>query len=216
MDVATLCPSCWAELSFVEQPFCALSGLPFTVDMGEGALDTSVLTRKPLYRQVRASLRYNGLLRHLLHRFKYSDALDLVPIFSHFMARAGKDILVPDAVLVAVPLHWRRYARRLFNPALLLAQALRTHVPLEVSPKVLRRVRFTKPQYGFSAKERKLNVKGAFMVPKAHANTIVGRPVVLVDDIMTSGATITACTQALLKAGARHVDVLVLARVVRE
>src|SRR5262249_24349642 len=145
---------------------------------------------------------------------KYGDRLDLAPIMGQWMARAGRELLADADALIPVPLHWRRLWVRRFNQSAALAGVISglAHVPL--IHRGLKRTRATPQQVGKSKTERADNVQGAFRVAAEHEPDIAGRRLLLIDDVLTSGATVDACTRALLRAGASHVDVLIFARVV--
>jgi ComF family protein len=145
---------------------------------------------------------------------KYHDRTDLAPSMGRWMARAGKELLDDADLLVPVPLHWRRGFSRRFNQSGALARAIQRHSHVAVSRDALRRIRPTEHQIGLSRSERAANVQGAFQVDKARRAEIQGRRVILIDDVLTSGATVDACARALLRAKAAQVDVLVFARVV--
>jgi ComF family protein len=130
------------------------------------------------------------------------------------MTRAGAELLADADVLVPVPLHWTRLWQRRFNQSSALARAISKLSGVPAADHLLTRARATPPQFGLARKERARNVQGAFEVPKASRVEVKGRKLVLVDDILTTGATVDACTKALVRAGASRVDVLVLARVV--
>jgi ComF family protein len=161
---------------------------------------------------------FDETARVLVHALKYGDRLDLAPMMGRWMANAGRELTAEADLLVPVPLHWRRQWARRFNQSALLAAVVaklsgRTD-GLRVSHRALKRVKATAQQVGLARSERALNVQGAFRVPAAAKAEVAGRRVVLVDDVLTSGATIEACARALLRAGAASVDVLVFARVV--
>jgi ComF family protein len=168
----------------------------------------------PSYQRARAAVRYDDTARALVHAFKYGDRLDLAPMLGNWMMRAGHELLDGADALVPVPLHWTRLWTRRFNQAAALASAISkiSHVPVAHDP--LRRVKATAQQVGLSRKDRASNVQGAFRVPPAAKAEVAGRRLILVDDVLTSGATSDACARALLRAGAAQVDVLVFARVV--
>jgi len=150
----------------------------------------------------------------LVLSFKYGDRLDLAPMMGRWMARAGRELLQDADALLPVPLHWRRLWARRFNQAAALAGAISDISGVPVRHDVVARVRATPQQVGLSKTERADNVQGAFRVPAGQKANIAGRRLVLVDDVLTSGATVDTCARALLRAGAAHVDVLVFARVV--
>jgi ComF family protein len=205
---------CWSKLSLIEPPYCARLGIPFAYDPGAGLLSMEAIANPPAYDRARAAVRYDDVARTLVQAFKYSDRLDLAPMMGRWMARAGRELLADADALIPVPLHWRRRWARRFNQSAALAGAISALCGVPVAHGGLKRVRATPQQVGRSKAERAENVQGAFHVPAEHRADITGRHLVLVDDVLTSGATVDACTRALLRAGASHVDVLVFARVV--
>ena len=214
-----LCTSCWQGFSFISAPHCACCGTPFAEDLGAEALCAGCLARPPRYHRARAALVYDNESRRIVLPFKHGDRTDIARACGGWMARAGADLL-PSADLVApVPLHWRRLFMRRYNQALLLARiVVRTAPPgrtLHLAPDLLRRRRWTGSQAGLKAKERRRNVREAFDVHPKWQPHVAGKTVLLVDDVLTTGATVEACARALQRAGAQRVDVLTLARVIR-
>ena len=211
-----LCPACWSAIRFIERPFCERLGTPFAVDLGaEGLVSPDAIANPPVYARARAVAQFDdGPARALVHRLKYGDRLELARSMGAWMARAGDELLIEADVLIPVPLHRGRLARRRFNQAALLARIVsdRTGVPMEAF--ALTRVRPTPPQVGLTRTQRAANMQGAFRVLAEARGHVEGKAVVLVDDVMTSGATINAAARAVLRGGARRVDVLVFARVV--
>jgi ComF family protein len=213
-DGAGLCAACWSKLSPIERPFCEKLGIPFTYDPGPGIYSMQAIADPPAYVRARAAVRYDEIARTMVHALKYGDRLDLAPVMARWMARAGADLLADADIVVPVPLHWRRMWARRFNQSATLAKLLAGPYGVPVSYAALKRVKATPQQVGLSRSERAVNVQGAFRVDPAGKAEIARRHVVLVDDVLTSGATADACSRALLRAGARQVDVLVFARVV--
>ena len=213
-DQGGLCASCWSRLSFIARPYCERLGIPFAYDPGPGILSMEAIADPPAYARARAAARYDDVARELVLAFKYGDRLDLAPTMGRWMAHAGRELLADADMLVPVPLHWRRLWTRRFNQAAALAQAIMAESGVPIAYETLKRVRATAHQVGLSAAERAANVQGAFRVPTEKRPSIRGRRLVLIDDVLTSGATVDTCARALLRAGAAHVDVLVFARVV--
>jgi ComF family protein len=213
-EAGGLCPACWARISFIAPPYCPRLGIPFAYDPGPGILSMEAIADPPAYGRARAAVRYDDVARDLVHRLKYGDRLDLAAIMGGWMARAGRDLFAEADALVPVPLHWRRLWARRFNQAALLAKAVGEKRGLPVLYDTLKRVCSTAQQVGLTQSERTANVQGAFALGDDGKAAVHGRRLVLVDDVLTSGATIEACTRALLRAGAGSVDVLVFARVV--
>lgn len=209
-----LCAPCWSKLSLIAPPYCERLGIPFAYDPGPGVLSMQAIANPPAYHRARAAVRYDDVARALIHALKYGDRLDLAPTMARWMARAGRPLLEGADALVPVPLHWRRLWARRFNQSALLAKTIGQESGVSVIDAVLKRVKPTAQQVGLSQAERAQNVQGAFGVTRERRAEIAGRRLVLIDDVLTSGATSDACARTLLRAGAQSVDVLVFARVV--
>jgi ComF family protein len=214
VDGDGVCAACWAKLSFIAPPFCPRLGIPFVYDPGSDMLSMEAIANPPAYARARAAVRYDDVARTLVHALKYQDRTDLAPAMGRWMARAGHELLDDADVLVPVPLHWRRAWGRRYNQSGALARVIERLTGVRMAPEALRRIRPTEQQIGLSRTQRASNVQGAFKVATDRQSLIAGRRVVLVDDVLTSGATVDACARALLRAKAASVDVLVFARVV--
>jgi ComF family protein len=208
-----LCPACWSKLSFITRPHCERLGIPFVYDPGPGILSMEAIADPPAYHRARAAVRFDEISRALVHALKYGDRLDLAPMMGRWISHAGRELLAEADALVPVPLHWHRRWTRRFNQSAMLAAAVSATSGVPIAAAALKRVKATAQQVGLSRSERAANVQGAFRVPQEGKAAVVGRRLVLVDDVLTSGATIEACARALLRAGAANVDVLVFARV---
>jgi ComF family protein len=209
-----VCPACWSRLAFIARPYCPRLGIPFVYDPGPDILSMQAIADPPAYNRARAAVRFEDVSRALVHAFKYGDRLDLGPLMGRWMANAGRELLDNADALVPVPLHWRRLWSRRFNQSGALAKEIAKLSGVPVAHTALRRVKATQQQVGLSHSERASNVQGAFRVDPAAKAEVAGRRLILVDDVLTSGATVDACARALLRAGAANVDVLVFARVV--
>ena len=210
-----VCPTCWAKLTFLGQPMCRSCGLPFPHDVGADAVCAGCLADPPPWDRARAVFAYDDASRALVLGFKHSDRLHAAPAFGRWLARAGADLTAEADIVSPVPLHWLRLALRRYNQAALLAGALAKTSGLNGIPDLLKRTRRTPSQGKLGRSERQKNVAGAFRVRRRYRARIDGARVLLVDDVLTTGATARACTKALLSAGAAAVDVVTLARVVR-
>jgi ComF family protein len=213
-DDGGLCASCWSQISFIARPFCERLGTPFGYDPGPDVLSTEAVSHPPAFARARAAVRYDDVAGALVKALKYSDRLDLAPTMGRWMAQAGRELTDEAQALVPVPLHWRRLWARRFNQAAALAAAISAANRIPVIDDALRRVRATPQQVGLARADRATNVQGAFLVPDDKQACVAGKRLVLIDDVLTSGATVDTCARALLRAGAAQVDVLVFARVV--
>jgi ComF family protein len=220
-DPFAICGTCWADTPFILGAACDLcgTGLP-----GQTRDDQDVLTctecetvARPWDRG-RAVFGYEGVGRKLVLAMKHGDRADIARAAGPWLAHAGADLFDDDPIIVPIPLHWRRLARRRFNQSALLAWALVRHTPkpLEVEPMALLRVRPTPTQEGRDHDARYQNVDEAMIAHPRRGRAMAGRSVVLIDDVMTSGATFAAATAACRSAGAEKVSVLALARVGRD
>jgi ComF family protein len=214
VDGEGVCAECWSKLSFIEPPYCPRLGIPFVYDPGPELLSMEAIANPPAYQRARAAVRYDEVARTLVHSLKYQDRTDLAPAMGRWMARAGRELLASADMLIPVPLHWRRAWHRRYNQSGALARAIEKASGVKLRGDVLQRIRRTEQQVGLSRPQRASNVQGAFKVSADRQSEIAGRKVILVDDVLTSGATVDACARALLRAKAAQVDVLVFARVV--
>jgi ComF family protein len=208
-----LCASCWSKLSFITRPYCERLGIPFVYDPGPGILSMEAIADPPSYNRARAAVRFDEISRALVHALKYGDRLDLAPMMGRWVAQAGHELLADADALVPVPLHWRRQWARRFHQSAMLAATISAASGVPIAAGALKRVKATVQQVGLSRAERGDNIQGAFRVPATGRAAVAGRRLVLVDDVLTSGATVEGCARALLRAGAANVDVLIFARV---
>lgn len=209
-----LCASCWPGLDFISTPRCACCGLPFDWDHGLEALCAGCIAQPPAFERARAALRYNDTIAQLLVGFKRGDRLHHLDVLVRWLRLAGGEALAEAEIVCPVPLHWRRLWWRRFNQSALLANALARRTGLVAMPDLLVRRRATPSQHGLDRRQRIANLRGAIAVRERRVAAVEGRHVLLIDDVMTSGATVGACTVALKRAGAGRVDAAVVARAV--
>ena len=209
-----LCGACFAKIDFIAPPICARLCVPLPYDAGEPQLLAAAIVSPPVYDRAWAAARYSDTMRELIQSFKYRDRHEGLPLFARWLRTAGAELLADADLIVPVPLYPSRLWWRRFNQSAMLAQAVGRLTLHPVDCFVLKRVRRTASQVGLSADQRRRNVAGAFKVDKARACRVRGKKVVVVDDVITTGATAEACARALKRAGAARVDVLALARAV--
>lgn len=209
-DAGALCGDCFGRMTFVAPPLCAACGAPFEEPaVTEGSLCGACIAAPPGYARARAVFLYDESSRGLVLKLKHGDRTDAAVHLARWMQRSGVELLSGCDVIVPVPLHRWRFLLRTYNQSALLANALGKLAGKTVAVDALRRIKATPSQGGLSRTARVRNVGGAFTV----RGDIVGKRVLLIDDVFTTGATAEACTRVLRDAGAAAVDVLVLARV---
>ena len=207
-----LCADCWSKVGFTVAPYCARCGTPFEIEAENGALCAACMRTSPAYRRARAAILYRNVGRDLVLVLKMADRTWIAPALGGWMAGAGAELLRDADLIAPVPLHrWRLLSRR-FNQSAMLAAAASRASGATLMPDLLVRARATKSQARLSAVERRHNMLGAFRLRRRHAELVRDKSILLVDDVITTGATAEACVKALLGGGAAAVDVLTLAR----
>ncbi len=214
-----LCATCWSGLTFIAKPYCAACGYPFAYLQAEeeAALCGVCMQYKPHYDGHRAMLHFDGLSKKLVHDLKYHDKPLLLPLFGEWLARAGAEWLddkATEIIIIPVPLHFLRLWKRRYNQSALLARSLAKYTEKTVLIDGLVRVKRVPPQAGLSREQRLKNMRGVFAVNPKRSEYLHGKTVVLVDDVMTTGATINACAKVLKKSGVAAVYAVTLARTV--
>jgi ComF family protein len=209
-----VCPACWQGLRFLAPPACACCGVPFEFDQGAGALCAACVAAPPPFDRARAVFRYDDESRDLILAFKHADRTSSTPSFAGWLARAGADLLADADLIAPVPLHWTRLFSRRYNQAALLAVALGRLGGKPVVPDLLIRRRATPKQGRLGRLARQRKVAGAFALHPRQRDRVANRRVLLIDDVVTTGATAAGCARVLRQAGAAGVDVLALARVI--
>jgi ComF family protein len=208
-----LCATCWSKLQFIEAPYCDRLGTPFPFDEGEGAISAAAIADPPPWDRARGAVIFDDLSRDLVHALKYRDRHEAAQVMARLMLRAGRDLVTARPLVVPVPLHrWRMWRRR-YNQSGLLAKIIAKQSGLDFRPDLLVRVKPTRSQTGLDHKARAKNLKGAIMVPPDGMIDVKGRAVLIIDDVVTTGATAGQCARALKAAGAVCVDVLAFALV---
>jgi ComF family protein len=208
-----LCGPCWAAMTFFAPPWCAVCGLPFPHPMGDDAICADCARDRPSWDRARAVLRYDKHSRHLVLALKHADRTHLAKALGGWMRRAGAEVLDGADLVVPVPLHWTRLFARRYNQAGLLAHAIRAAGGPPVAPDWLVRRRRTPSQGRLGPTARTRNVRGAFALRPGRS--IRGQRIVLIDDVLTTGATVEECARILRRGGAEFVGVLTLARALR-
>lgn len=211
-----LCGPCWREMNLITGAVCACCGAPLPGEAEATARCDDCLRAPRPWSRGRAAMLYSGTGRRLILSFKHHDRHDLLRPLSAWLGRAAAPLIEPDMVLAPVPLHRLRLIKRRFNQSAMLAQAIARQAGIACVPDLFIRTRHTPSQEGLNRAERAQNLAGAIAVAPRRAQRILGRHVLIVDDVLTSGATMGAAAEAALAAGAAQVSVVALARVAKD
>jgi ComF family protein len=211
-----LCALCWREVSFIRPPLCDVLGIPLPFATGERMVSAAAAADPPAYDRARAVAHFSGSMRVLVHQLKYADRHDGRTLYGRWLAEAGQELVAGADLAMPVPLSRLRLLSRRYNQSAILAGELARRTGLRLDLSALRRARFKRPQVGLTRDQRRRNLSGAFVVPRRRHAAVEGRNLLLVDDVITTGATAEACARALKRAGAARVDVLALALVTSE
>ena len=213
-----LCPDCWRDTPFIAGLVCDQCGTPLPGDKmkGEAVLCDDCLVLARPWSAGRAAVLYAGTGKDLVLALKHGDRMDIARPVATWMLRAGREMLVPGMLVAPVPLYWQRLFKRRYNQAALLSGRIARMAKFDHCPDLIRRTRQTHSQDGRTREERFENIAGAFHLHPRRAGRVRGRDVLLVDDVMTSGATLAAAAEVCLGGGAASVRVLVMARVTKD
>lgn len=212
-----LCGACWRETPFISGLVCDQCGVPLPgEDTGRPEHCDDCLTIARPWSQGRAAMLYKDKARAMVLALKHGDRLDLVRPAAAWMLRAARPMLAPGMLVAPVPLHWMRLFRRRYNQSALLSQAIARGAALDHCPDLLLRRRATGTQDGRGRDARFANMEGAITLHPKRARRVEGRHILLVDDVMTSGATLAAAAEACVAGGARGVSVVTMARVAKD
>jgi ComF family protein len=208
-----ICGDCFSTTRSLGSPFCTVCGVPFRTEGGLDHICGDCLSKPPAFAAARAAVVYEGAVKELIHRLKYDGRIQarrplgllLAERLAGFVHDAAPDLIMP------VPLHLKRLRQRGFNQAVLLGELASKEWGVPMARRVIRRIRWTEPQITLASRDRMANVRGAFAV--ADPAVVRGKKILLVDDVMTTGSTVSECARMLKKGGAAEVFVAVVARV---
>jgi len=203
----------WSRIPFIDGPLCDGCGAPFEYDLGAGVRCAACMAKPRAFARARAACLYDEASRGPILQLKHADRTDLAPLFARWISRSARELLDEADAIAPVPLHRSRLLGRRYNQAAEIARPLARLSGVAYAPDALLRVRPTASQGGKSGSGRRRNVAAAFAVPPGKATLVAGKTILLIDDVMTTGATLEGCARALLAAGALRVNAAVVARV---
>ena len=211
-----LCAACFAKLRMITKPMCACCGIPFAVPTGEDGKCPECLLEPPMFDRARSVMVYDGVSAPLVSALKFHDQWAGLTRYASMLCATGSELLAQADIIAPIPLHWRRLWWRKYNQSALLAYGISREKGIPCLPDLLWRTRYTKPQMRLKRSDRGKNVRNVFAVTEKFCTAIAGKNILIIDDVVTTGATVDACAKVLKKAGAAKVNVLTLARTVKE
>lgn len=215
---ALFCNDCWPKLQFITDPKCKICSYPFEFQICHDTADlicSNCLVKKPSYDKSFTIFRYNYILKKVVSNLKYRDQTFLAKKFARILFDKVKNEIVDCDLIIAAPLHLKRLKKRKFNQAGLLAKEIsKFSKQSKFIPDFLIRVKNTRPQIELRKKQREKNLKRAFLVNKKYRELVKGKKILLIDDVMTTGATVENCAKELKRRGAKEVLVLTIAKTV--
>ncbi|MBR0559571.1 ComF family protein [Neokomagataea anthophila] len=208
------CAECFAKIRPIIKPFCERCGVPLAAQSfaNKSGMCVACTSVAPPWNRTRAAFVYDDWSRQLILPLKYADRTENARILAREMWRSGQEIIQDAAFLLPVPMYKRKLRQRRYNQAALLSRFLSKKSGVPSVPMALKRIRNTQPLARLGSRERALEIEGSIVVSPRYVERLRGHPVVVIDDVLTTGATVSACTQALLLAGVSRVDLLVAAR----
>jgi len=207
-----LCSDCWSKIEWITRPHCEICSLPFEYEVEGEVICAACIQKKPYFDKSRSVFLYNDLSSGIISTFKYGDKTYPHKTYSNWMYQAGKDLWDDVDYISFVPLSFRRTLVRKYNQSSILAKDLSKTADKKIFYNLINRVRHVVPQASLNKNERLKNVKGVFSVNKKHVDKIENKTIIIIDDVITTGATLNECAKVLKKHGASKVYVLTLAK----
>jgi ComF family protein len=206
----SLCADCWGKMTFISDPLCSVCGVPFPVALEDENICHICLQNKPIFTMARAVVRFDDATAQLIHNFKYYDRPDYAVLMASLMSKYHDAQLYNAALITPVPMHSKRLRERQYNQAGLLAKHIARKIGVRFVPDLLIKTKHTPSQSGLTAEARKENIKDAFVMnPKFKLRN---QSIILVDDVITTGATMNECARVLASNGNNQTIALAFAR----
>lgn len=203
------CGACWKELNFVTSPFCCTCGKEFALEFTGFSECLACIHKPPIFNASRSLLKFDEYSKNLVHSFKYYDKTILADYFASMLYARYKEDLQNTDIIIPIPMHRFKRLFRMYNPAQLLASSVSKISTIPTIFDVLHKAKWTKSQSSLSRKQRLTNINGSIIIK--NAEKIKGKNIVLIDDVITTGATVNYSAKILKKAGANKVIVLSIA-----
>lgn len=213
-ESGTICHKCWGEINFISDPQCNICGFPFDFEISNNPICAACAKEKPHFSKARAVFLYDDSSKKMVTSFKYTDRIENRKAYAKWMARIGENLIADADFLIPVPIHLRKLISRKYNQAGLLAQEISKISGKKTVTNALIRKKHTIKQASLNRRIRFQNISGAFNVNDKFSTILEGKRILLIDDVITTGATADECAKILKKARVANVDVLTLAKTI--
>lgn len=209
---AEICTDCWSRISFITKPYCALCSYPFSYESDAAAICGYCIIKKPKYDRAISLLKYDEHSKELMHKFKYHGQLHILAYLVQLMLNMGQDIIKEADIIAPVAMHKHKLLRRGYNQAALLSMKIAAKTDLQYCPELLVKKTDTVPQAGLKREQRLKNIKGSFAIHPQYIGGIKRKNILLIDDTIATGATISECCRILRKEKVAKIFVLTIAK----
>lgn len=207
-----LCADCWKQIKWISEPKCLNCGIPFEINVQK--ICEHCLKKKPAFDNAVSVFEYNDFSKNMILKFKYNDATYMSEQFSSWMYRVCELDIKNANFIIPVPIHFVKRLKRKYNQSELLAKEISEKSGIKYEPRILKKIKNTLAQEGLSKVHRQKNIKGTFEVDKKYVHLLDKKTIVIVDDVLTTGATVNECAKMLKKCGVEKIIVITLARVI--
>lgn len=207
-----VCSECWSNCNFITKPYCNICSHPFAYENDPKAICGACIAAKPKYDKAISVFQYDDYSKKIIHKFKYQDQLHVLNYFVRLMLNMGKEVIDQSDIVIPVAMHKYKLLKRGYNQAALLAMRIATEKKIKYLPQALIKNNNSQAQAGLKKDERLLNIKNSFELNPKYKEFLKGKRILLVDDVITTGATILECCKTLTKAKPDKIFVLTLAK----
>lgn len=212
IDQNKICNECWGKCTFITKPYCSICSHPFEYETDENSICGACVASKPLYNRAISIFKYDDYSKKLIHKFKYKDQLHILDYFTNLILNMGKEVLDQADIIIPIPIHKHKLLKRGYNQAALLAMQIAKKREISYYPQLLTKNTNTPPQAGLNKSQREKNIKNSFQLNSSLAKQIEGKRILLIDDVITTGSTISECCKILKKAKPGKIFVLSLTK----
>jgi ComF family protein len=207
-----ICSNCWGNIPFITKPYCYICGIPFSYENDEKAICGYCVMKRPSYDKSISIFKYNEYSKKIIHKFKYQDNLHILDYLVNLMSNLGNSLIIQADYIVPVPMHKYKLLKRGYNQSALLAMKIAKKNNVKYLPELLLKIKHNMPQASLKKGQRIENIKNTICINNKYKSLIAGKVILLVDDVITTGATIEECAKIISGYKPSHIFILSLAK----